>query len=114
MWSTRLVLARPVRSRFSSLRYAATHLVMRSVASFLMSSSMSPPVGRPAAASVRNQCAHDLAARRPHEGTGIVQVEDPERQLVITTQHDRRLVHHVQALVEHLVVREPLVAASPG
>ena len=40
----------------------------------------------------------------------LVQVEDPQRQAVVAAHDDRRRVHHVQALVEHLVERQPLVA----
>src|SRR5512145_2784237 len=111
MCSSRPVLARPVRRRLSSLRYAVTHLLMRSAASFLMSSSMS--VSRAAhAASVRDQGAHVLAARGANQGVGLVEVEYAHRQVVIAAQYDRGCVHHVQAVVEHLVVAKPLVA--PG
>src|SRR5512135_2419446 len=105
MCSTSEVLARPVRSRLSSWRKEATHLPMRSVASFLMSSSIATtPLRTARAVSVRDQGADVLAARGAHQGTWFVQVEYAQRQLVIAAEHDRGGVHHVQALVEHLVV----------
>ena len=46
-------------------------------------------------------------ARRP-------QVEDDNRQPVVHAQRDRRRVHHLQPLLEHLQIRNPIEAVASG
>jgi hypothetical protein len=62
----------------------------------------------------RDQGADVLAARGAHERPRFVEVEDTQGQPVIAAHHDRRGVHHAQALVEHLVVLQPLESPRLG
>src|SRR5712671_4941931 len=98
MCSIRLVCARPVRSFLSWSLNMDTHFAIRSAASFLNSSSMVPPL-RPGG----DDGADVLALNDSHEIAGIEQVEHLQRQVIFPTHDDGRGVHHVEAVVQHLV-----------
>jgi phosphoglycolate phosphatase-like HAD superfamily hydrolase len=52
---------------------------------------------------VGDERAHLLAAHDAQQITVGVEIEHPQRQLVVAAHDDRGGVHHIQPLVEHLV-----------
>jgi hypothetical protein len=62
----------------------------------------------------RHQCSNVLSARCTQQRAGLVEIDHAQRQTVVAAQHDRGGVHHGQALVEHLVVGQSVVAARGG
>src|SRR6267154_514854 len=107
MCSMRLVCARPVRIFFSCSLNAATHFCMRTVASFFTSSSMYPPqilrIGRYHGADI-------FALDDTHQITVVEQIEDRQRQIVFPALDDRGGIHHIEAVVEHLVEGQARIA----
>src|ERR1700733_4353136 len=101
----RLVWARPVGSFFRSAWKVCTHLLMRTAASFLRSSSMmsSSRRGRRSGSLEGDHRAHVLAAHDARQIAGIVEIEHPQRQAVVAAHDDGGGVHDVEAVIEHLV-----------
>src|SRR3977135_31008 len=99
----RLGCARPVRSFFRSAWKFSTHFAMRVAASFLMSSSMGCVSSMQRASLDCHGRAHVLAAYDAGEIPGIVEIEYPQRQVVVAAHDDGRGIHDIELVGEHLV-----------
>src|SRR5688572_989509 len=105
MPSMRLGWARPVRSFFRS----CWKLCMRCVASALMSLIMAYRSFPWRMSVVAYQRTDILAAYNPRQVAGIVQVEDPQGNVVVAAQDDGGAIHHAEPVVEHAIVAEPVI-----
>src|SRR3569833_2248361 len=100
----RLGWARPVRSFFISATKVCTHLVMRSRASFFISSSIrGNSWGLTPRLLEGDRRTHVLAADDACQVTRIVEIEHPQRQAIVAAHHYGGRIHDVQLVREHLV-----------
>src|SRR6188474_1119828 len=106
------VEARPVRTPASSLRTNSIWPSMRFLISAcrLLTSVASMTVlvlsGHDRADGFAHYDAPDVALR--------LHVEDQDRQLVVHAQRDRGGIHHLEAFLQHLQVRNAIVARRIG
>src|SRR2546423_3927124 len=122
MLSSTEAFARPVRSVASSLQKSSTAFSMRvlaaAIASFVVaivvisSSNQScggatrPTVAFPSSRHYRR--AHALALHHPLDVSMRVHVEHHDGHAVIHAQRNRRRVHHLQVLLQHIAIGDSL------
>src|SRR3954470_3557704 len=80
-----------------------THLVIRTVASFLMSSSIGSLSCKKLRLFVRYQRPDILALDDARQVAGIVEIEHPQRQAVVPAHDNGGRIHHIQLVRENLV-----------
>src|SRR5262245_34437951 len=80
-----------------------THLVMRSRASFLMSSNIRNNSRRASRLLEGDRGTHIVAADDACQITRIVEIENPQGQAVVAAHDDGGRIHHVELVREHLV-----------
>src|SRR5690606_20132953 len=114
MPSMRLGWARPVRGFFRSCWKLWMHFCMRCVASALMSLIMAYRSFAWRMSVVAYQRTDILAAHNPRQVAGIVQVEDPQGNVVVAAQDDGGAIHHAEPVVEHTFAAVPVIACGGG
>jgi diguanylate cyclase (GGDEF)-like protein len=75
---------------------------MRSPASFLISSNT---LYTPVLSSFRHQRANGFAGHRANKRVGFRQVENSQRQIVVTTHNNSRRIHHTELVGDDLIVQ---------
>src|SRR5687768_5100139 len=127
------VEARPVRTPASSLRTKSIWPSMRFLISAWIPLTSLASICVPCSAECRGQSknygsalcilnselrSHDRPHRLPHDHpsdvAGRLEIEDQDWQLVVHAERDRRGIHHLQPLLKHLQIRDPLVARGVG
>src|SRR5438128_1164612 len=97
--------ARPVRTVENSCWAASVDLTMRSRAS-ASSSSIMLSAAIAVSLGCRDKSAHALARDYPRKVLLVVHVEHVERHRVLHTKRESRGVHHPQAALDRLHVRD--------
>src|SRR5579872_1095822 len=110
-------VARPVRIAAKSPRVASTHFCILFSASFKSAMKLSPCHPEPLEGLNRIQRTDFTDERAdgfaPHDAANVAgsgHVEHDDRQIVVHAQRQRRVVHHFQAALQHLEIRELLEA----